>query len=71
MLLIRVVIVLLGFVALIVGVLGLLAAGWMAVAIVVVGVSALGLGLRLLVRHLRDPGSPSSDPDRNGTGNAS
>ncbi len=58
MLLLRLVIGLLGLAGVVVGVLGLLTAGWLAVAVVVVGALAAASAVRWLVRHLRGQAPP-------------
>jgi hypothetical protein len=58
MLALRLVIGLLGIAGVIVGVLGLLTAGWLAVAVVVVGAVAAASAIRWLARHARGAGSP-------------
>jgi hypothetical protein len=71
MFLVRAAIMLLGIAGVIVGVVSLLAGGWLAVAAVVIAISGVVLGVARLIRRLRGKEAAPPGGGPNGTGSAS
>jgi hypothetical protein len=71
MFLVRAAIMVLGIAGVIVGVVSILTAGWVSVAVVVVLISGVVLGVARLIRRLRGREAPPAEGGPDGAGGAS